>query len=92
MTGFTYSRETGCFLINRTDNGRDSVWLLDAGTEKPSAAVQIQQGRFSDAQWIGRRNSPTPAPRRAMGIGADGIRPAMRRSAYSSGPTSAGSG
>jgi predicted esterase len=53
MTGFTYSRETGRFLISRTENGRDSVWVLDAKTIERPEAHQILQGRISDAKWIG---------------------------------------
>jgi hypothetical protein len=54
LTGFTYSKETGRFLINRTENSRDSLWRLDAGTGAVSNASQIFQGRFLSAvQWAG---------------------------------------
>jgi hypothetical protein len=52
MTGLTYSKERGEFLISRTENGRDSIWRLS--TASGASPVQVMQGQsMRDAQWAG---------------------------------------
>ena len=54
LTGFAYSKDTGRFLINRSENSHDSLWRLEAGSGVASNATQIFQGRLlSDVQWAG---------------------------------------
>jgi hypothetical protein len=51
MTGFTYSKEAGQFLLEKTENKRDSLWRFDpqtSGTVKIAEAEIIKNG-----QWIG---------------------------------------
>jgi len=56
LTGFSYARETGRFLLSRSENGRDSLWRLDSGMDGVTNATQMVAGRFlRDAQWTGLR-------------------------------------
>ena len=52
MTGLSYSKERGEFLISRTENGRDSIWRLSAASG--ASPVQVMQGQsLRDARWAG---------------------------------------
>jgi hypothetical protein len=52
MTGLTYFREKGEFLISRTENGRDSIWRLS--TASGASPIQVMQEQsLRDAQWAG---------------------------------------
>jgi len=56
LTGFSYSKETGRFLISRSVNGRDSLWLLKPELGVSTNASLVMQGRFlRNAQWTGLR-------------------------------------
>ncbi len=52
LTGFSYSKETGTFLLNKSENGKSSLWRFDPQAGQPiqiDAASSIQ-----NAQWIGK--------------------------------------
>jgi hypothetical protein len=52
FTGLTYSKETGEFLISRTEKGRDSVWRVSPKSAgSPTEVAQAQSVR--DVQWAG---------------------------------------
>jgi hypothetical protein len=56
LTGFAYSKETGRFLLSRTENDQDSLWLVDTHESNPTGATRILQGSFlRDPQWTGTR-------------------------------------
>jgi hypothetical protein len=54
ITGFNYSKETGEFLLDRTENDRDSLWQFDPETDKLSRITEADSIR--DAQWIGEHD------------------------------------
>jgi len=52
FTGLTYSRETGDFLVTRTEKGRDSVWRVNP--KNPANLAEVTQGQsIRDVQWAG---------------------------------------
>lgn len=53
ITGFSYSKETGQFLISCAEGGRDSLWRLDSRTDEASQLAQAYSIR--DAQWVGEK-------------------------------------
>jgi hypothetical protein len=54
MTGFTYSKETGEFLISGTENGHVSFWRLNSAEGPGAAATQIMKGKtVRDVQLAG---------------------------------------
>ena len=54
LTGMAYSKETGVLLLDRTDNGQDSIWRLDTASGPDASPTQVMQGQsLSAAQWAG---------------------------------------
>jgi hypothetical protein len=54
ITGLSYSRETGQFLISGTERGRDSIWRLNTASGSGPVPIQILQGQsLRGAQWAG---------------------------------------
>jgi len=51
ITGFVYSRATGTFLLQKTENKRDSLCLFDPQTSKISLIAKADSIR--NAQWLG---------------------------------------
>jgi hypothetical protein len=51
ITGFSYSKKAGQFLLNCTENGRDSLWRYDP---KSAQTLQIAEATsIKSAQWVG---------------------------------------
>lgn len=54
LTGLTYSRENGEFLISCTEKGHDSIWRLSAAAGPKAVPTEILQGQsLRGAQWAG---------------------------------------
>ncbi len=54
LTGMAYSKETRVLLLDRTEDGRDSVWRLDTADGTNTTPVQIMEGQsVRNAQWAG---------------------------------------
>jgi hypothetical protein len=54
LTGLAYSKETEELLINRSENSRDSVWLLNTADGPHAKPTQIKEGQsVLGAQWAG---------------------------------------
>jgi hypothetical protein len=57
ITAFNYSKATGEFLLNRTENNRDSLWRFVPETGKSGKLSQIAEAdSIHDAQWVGEKD------------------------------------
>jgi hypothetical protein len=54
LTGMAYSKETEQLLLNRTQDGLDSVWLVNTADGPNATPTQIKEGSsVLGAQWAG---------------------------------------
>jgi hypothetical protein len=52
LTSFSYSKETGQFLLTKSENGKNSLWRFDPQAGQP---LQIDgAGSIKNIQWIGK--------------------------------------
>lgn len=52
LANFSYSKETGQFLLRQTENGKDSLWRFDPQTDDLSQIVEADA--INSAQWVGK--------------------------------------
>jgi hypothetical protein len=51
LTGFSYSRVTGQFLLTKLENGRSSLWRFDPATNDPTPIAEAVN--IVSPQWLG---------------------------------------
>jgi dipeptidyl aminopeptidase/acylaminoacyl peptidase len=51
LTGFSYSRATGQFLLTKLENGRSSLWRFDPATNDPTPIAEAVN--IVSPQWLG---------------------------------------
>ena len=56
INAFNYSKETGQFLISRTENGKDSLWCFDPSAPSDKAFRVAEAESILDAQWIQKKD------------------------------------
>jgi dipeptidyl aminopeptidase/acylaminoacyl peptidase len=58
LTNFSYSKETGQFLLHQNENGRDTVWRFNpAAAYDSERMIKIAEaGSIQDVQWLGGRD------------------------------------
>jgi hypothetical protein len=54
LTGIVYTKKTGVFLLNHTENGRDFIWRLDTAAGTNASPTQIREGKsLRNVRWAG---------------------------------------